>query len=272
MTDIIHSFHGTKRKIKFGFFISRKVTRNPSKPDAVISDLFPIKNDSDWKTEFELLNVSGLISGDNRQDTSQHVVIIYFFDKNGVQLGTRQIYMNKVGRQTIKLSEILIGNLLNAKTFALFHQNTKKSLGLSGSYLAERGYTGYEHMSIGMKGYVHGNLDAVALSNNIIEPLGNSGVIYRKYTVQHKLVGPATYEFVFTNPTSRTVKITPELAWGTDDWVTHSSFKIPSLGTRSFTTELNKENNGKIRFNSRLYLGRPVVFRISNYSMDVFHG
>lgn len=272
MTDIIHTFHGTKRKIKYGLFISRKVTRNPSKPDAVISDLFPIKNDANWKTEFELLNVSGLISGDNWQEASQHLAIIYFFDQNGIQLGTRQIFMNKVGRQTIKLSKILNSNILNAKTFAVFHQDTKKSLSLSGSYLAERGYTGYEYMSIGMKGYVHGNLDAVALSNNIIEPLGNIGVIYRKYTVQHQLVGPATYEFVFTNPTSKTVKITPELAWGTDDWIAHSSFKIPTLGTRSFTTKLNKEDNAKVRFDSRLYLGRPVVFRISNYSMDVFHG
>ena len=96
MTDIIHSFHGTKRKIKFGFFISRKVTRNPSKPDAVISDLFPIKNDDNWKTEFELLNVPGLISGDNKQEASQHLAIIYFFDQNGIQLGTRQILWIKL--------------------------------------------------------------------------------------------------------------------------------------------------------------------------------
>ena len=65
MTDIVHSLSGVKRKLKFGVFIPRKITLRPKNSKAVISDLFPIKNDLDWKTEFELLNVPGLINGNN---------------------------------------------------------------------------------------------------------------------------------------------------------------------------------------------------------------
>jgi len=272
MTDIVNSLSGVKRKLKFGVFIPRKITLRPKNSKAIISDLFPIRNDVDWKTEFELLNVPGLIKGNNNNTNINHSVTLYFFDDNGNLLGNKHFVMNSAGRQTIKLSEILNSGLSSSKTFALFHNYEENILLSDGSFLAERGYTGYEYKNSGVKGYVHGNLDAVALSDSQVTPLGNSGLIPRTYTVQHQLLGPAKYDFVFTNPTSRGIVIKPLLSGIENNWIAQKSFGIPSLGTRSFTVNLEKEDSYKIKFKSRLYLGRPVVFRIFNQSMDVFHG
>ena len=118
---------------------------------------------------------------------------------------------------------------------------------------------------------MHGNLDAVALTGNQIEPLGNSGIIPRTYTVQHQLMGPAKYDFVFTNPTSRGIVIKQLLSGIKNNWIVQKSFKIPSLETRTFTIKLEKEDSYKIKFKSRLYLGRQVVFRVFDQSMDVFN-
>ena len=271
MTVIVHSLSSVKRKLKFGIFIPKKITLKPKSLKAVISDLFPIRNDSDWKTEFELLNVPGLIKGDNNTKID-HSVTLYFFDDNGNLLGNKHVFMNSTGRQTINLSEFLKNELSEAKTFALFHDYDDYILLGSGSFLAERGYTGYEYKNSGVKGYVHGNLDAVALSGTQVQPLGNKSYIARTYTVQHQLIGPAKYEFIFTNPTSNEVVIKPLLSGTGNNWVAQKYFRIPSLGARLYSIDLNKENTYKVKFKSRLYLGRPVVFRTCNESMDVFHG
>ena len=131
---------------------------------------------------------------------------------------------------------------------------------------------GYEYKNLGVKGYVHGNLDAVALIKGKVKPLGNSGFISRFYTVQHCLTGPAQYEFVFTNPTSRKIKIIPSISHSPNQWSKSESFQIASLGTYTHTVIVKQDENAYVRFKSHLYLGRPVVFRIANDSMDVFHG
>jgi len=271
MINSVYLLNRVKRKFKFGIFIPKKITLKPKSSKAVISDLFPIRNDVDWKTEFELLNIPGLINGNNKSNES-HLVTFYFFDAFGDLLGNKRVTMNPVGRQTIKLDEILKSELSNAKTFSVFHNYENNNLYSEGSFLAERGYTGYEYKNNGIKGYVHGNLDAVALSNNKIEAIGNMGFIPRTYTVQHKLIGPARYEFIFTNPTTKTVKIRPYLSSNGNKWVSQEFFKIKSLGRGSFTVDLDKVISFKIKFKSKLYLGRPVVFRLLSESMDVFHG
>ena len=271
MTDVIVNATKVKRRLKFALFIGKNLTKAPADKSAVISDLFPIKQDLNWQTEFELLNVAGLISGDNNQKKS-YSVEIYFFSIEGNFLGSRTIPIENIGRKTIKLSDYLTADLTHAKTFSIFHPTLESNFDMAGSYLAERGYGGYEYKNLGVKGYVHGNLDAVALIKGKIKPLGNSGFISRFYTVQHCLTGPAQYEFVFTNPTSDKIKITPSISYSPNQWSKSESFQIASLGTYTHAVIVKQDENAYVRFKSRLYLGRPVVFRIANDSMDVFHG
>jgi hypothetical protein len=54
-----------RRKIKFSVWIPRHISRIPKLSESVISDLFPLRIAENWKTHFELLDVQGLIAGDN---------------------------------------------------------------------------------------------------------------------------------------------------------------------------------------------------------------
>ena len=271
MTDVIVKATKIKRKAKFFMLLNKNLTKMPTDVTAVISDLFPIKRGNDWHTEFELLNVSGLIMGDNNE-SKPYVVNFYFFSSTGNSLGSRSVTVENIGRKTIKLSELMIGEIKEAATFSVFHPPIYDKTDMAGSFLAERGYTGYEYQNRGVKGYVHGNLDAVALVRGEVQPLGNSGLIPRFYTVQHCLRGPAKYEFVFTNPTVGKIRITPKISLNKKNWFAKESFVMNSLGSRTFTVDIKENEKAYVRFKSKLYLGRPVVFRISNDSMDVFHG
>jgi len=271
MTDVIVKATKIKRRAKFFIFINKNLTKIPTEKTAVISDLFPVKKGNDWHTEFELLNVSGLIMGDNNE-SKPYMVNFYFFSSTGNLLGSRSITIENIGRKTINLSELMIGEIKEATTFSVFHPPIYNKTDMAGSFLAERGYSGYEYKNLGVKGYVHGNLDAVALSKGKVEPLGNSGLISRYYTVQHCLRGPAKYEFVFTNPTSKKITITPNISLNKTKWKTMEALTMNSLGSKTFTVGIKESEKAYVRFKSKLYLGRPVVFRISNDSMDVFHG
>jgi hypothetical protein len=271
MTDVLIKATKIKRRAKLLLFISKRLTKAPSDSSAVISDLFPIRNSNLWKTEFELLNVLGLIVGENNQK-EPYSVKFYFYNCYGKLLGVREIDIKNVGRTTVKIADLIAHKFEEAATFAVFHPTILGKIDMLGSYLAERGYCGYEYLSLGVKGYVHGNLDAVALSNDKVEPLGNSGLISRYYTVQHCLRGPAKYEFVFTNPTPKTIKIIPNISLNKKKWLAKKSFTMNSLGSHTFTVDVKENEKAYVRFKSKLYLGRPVVFRISNDSMDVFHG
>jgi hypothetical protein len=153
-------------------------------------------------------------------------------------------------------------NLKTARTFAVFHKIENNSINLDGSFMAERGYTGYKLNNLPVKGYVHGNLDAIALAKNKIQKLGNYGFPKKVYRVQHLLTGPAEYEFV---------KIQPFLeSHGTK--IPLKPLFIASLGCDLLNVKLQSNQNARISFRSSLYLGRPVVFRRVINSMDVFHG
>jgi hypothetical protein len=123
-----------------------------------------------------------------------------------------------------------------------------------------------------VKGYVHGNLDAISFAENKIQKLGNYGFPKKVYRVQHLLTGPAEYDFIFTNPTKcKKVKIQPFLEYhGTKNPL--KPLFIASLGCDVLNVKLQSNQNARISFRSSLYLGRPVVFRKTNNSMDVFHG
>jgi hypothetical protein len=264
----INTISKVRRKIKFGVYIPLKVFKRPRNRNSVTSDLFPIRNDENWSTEFEFLNLPGLIRGNI---SSKHKAKLVFFNKNGNELGRRDVEIDSVGRKTLDLNEYLKDDLQESATFSVFHETSGTESDLSGSYMAERGYAGYKFRNIPVKGYVHGNLDAVSYSSGAIQKLGNLGFPRKTYFVQHLLTGPAKYDFVFTNPTSKKVTINPVIEInGTIKFL--SKQKIPSLGCHIFKVNIQDTENGQIKFKSYLYLGRPVVFRVANGSFDVFHG
>jgi hypothetical protein len=263
------TFAKFSRKIKFGMNIPFKVFKKPKFSDAVTSDLFPIRNDENWSTEFELLNLPGLIQGNI---TKNHQTVFIFFNEKGLIIGQEIIEISGTGRKTINIKDLLSGDLKDAKTFAVFHKQDSSAVDLGESFMAERGYTGYKFNNITTKGYVHGNLDAVSYSKNSIEKLGNFGFQRKIYRVQHLLTGPAEYDFIFTNPTNcKKIKIRPNLE-SNGKKIKLKPISIASLGCDSFTVTIEPNEIAQISFKSHLYLGRPVVFRKTDNSFDVFHG
>jgi hypothetical protein len=260
-----------RRKAKYAVFIPKRITKTPKIPGSVISDLFCMRFDSDWKTYFELLNIEGLILGDNSSNLKTHAEFV-FFDSSGNKIGSKSVEVGKFGRQTVPLDETFLSNIKDASSFSVFHKTTDHQLDLQGSYLAERGYTGYKKIDSAIRGYVHGNLDAVAQSDQGIEMLGNQGILRRAYQVQHPLRGPARYEFFLTNPCSRPSLIHIQAKEIGGKWREIDRFTLNSRGSRLWTIEKGDSEATFVRVKSRLYLGRPVVFRIQGAGVDVFHG
>jgi hypothetical protein len=259
------------RKIKYGIWIPKRITRKPKRTDAVISDLFPLRSDSRWDTYFELLNVSGLVSGDSSVIEGKRARFV-FFNKEGIKLSEKSIPIPKFGRMTVNLNEDFDPLISQSSTFAVFHDYSEVQLDIGDSYLAERGYTGYSRKDSKIRGYVHGNFDSVAYSQGEIQAIGNKGFLPRLYTVQHPLRGPATYEFFLSNPTPKSTFI--QVLHGNEGsgWKEEKTFTLPSMGSQIFKVEKTDDSPSFVRVRSKLYLGRPVVFRLTPHGFDVFHG
>jgi len=260
------------RKAKYALWIPRKITRNPKVKGSVISDLFPLRNGSQWQTHFELLNVAGLIAGDNALTQDKYARFI-FFDGEGKKLAEKLISIPSSGRKTVFLnSEIDPSISSHASSFAVFHESQSDGLDIGESFLAERGYTGYSLSNSAIRGYVHGNFDSLSYKDGKIKAIGNKGLLTRLYTVQHPLRGPATYEFFLSNPTPRSVSVKVLHGNESKKWSEIERFELKSKGSRIFRVEKEDEQASFIRIKSKFYLGRPVVFRISRRGIDVFHG
>lgn len=252
-------------------FLRKGLTVKPRRSDSVVSDLFIVREDENWKTEFEVLNINAIIAGDFGNFTGRNLKF-HFFTAKGRKVKTYEMKFDERPRQTVQLSNLISGLDSPPATFAVEHPNCLSVDDLEGSHVADRGYTGYEFKNLGVKGYVHGNLDAVEIHGERVSPIGNSGFFQRYYTVQHVLKGPAIYEFAFTNPTSKVQVIQPQLTFCDGLWLDREAFAIESLGASIFRVEIQVEQKAIARFRSKLYLARPVVFRSTDTNMDVFHG
>jgi hypothetical protein len=260
-----------KQKLKYAVFIPKKVTRRPSNSGSVISDLFPVRNDARWQTFFELLNIPALLNGGYSSESS-HEVLFIFFDQNGTEVGRKSIPAPNDARHTQELGDRFFPEIEKAATFSVFHSGYFLEDDLDGSFLAERGYVGYQRLGLPIRGYVHGNLDSIAFHEGKLQLLGNAGFLRRSYQVQHPMTGEAEYEFILTNPSDSKVKVRVELKSEKTLWRKHLTFTLNPRGSRVFSLNVADREVKFVRIVSRLYLGRPVIFRNTLQSMDVFHG
>lgn len=270
MRSIKDLLHVISTKVRQRIFLRLGLTRRPRDKKSVISDLFVLRTGPDWQTNFELLNINALLLGGFDEGISSSVQM-FFFSHNGELIQKLQIPVDSTPRTTINLSKLILNFPQEPATFAVFHSPTDSARVRGDSFLAERGYVGYEFKGLGTKGYVHGNLDAVAYCNDQIEPLGSGGLLRRNYTVQHLISNGAKYEFAFTNPTRRTQNIALEVSTEPNVWKKSSSIVLKPFGA-GIMEVIGLTKPSVVRFRSKLYLARPIVFRTTEASMDVFHG
>lgn len=244
------------------------LTKVPFHSEAIISDLFLWRKDDTWSSFFELLDLNYLVNPDDNINTKS-IAKFVFFDDLGNQIFVKDIAYSKEGRNTINISNILPDSINGYGTFACFHLLSNSYLNESKSFFAERGYCGYSRYNNLCKSYVHGNLDAIAYNNSIIEMLGNYNKRTYFYNLQYQFEAGINYEIILTNPTREKQIITLNFTnlKGLDE-----IFTLNSRGTIIKKIFFKENIKSRLIVKSNLYMARPIIFRHHDNSLDVFHG
>ena len=243
------------------------------KQKAVISDLFILRIEDGWETNFECLQFHSLL--DTGVDQLSRSIHLIFYDQKGKRIGEKDVRINYSLKTTLSINQIAIElDIQKDGLFAVFHTYKENWLTKHNSFLAERGYIGYANQKLGtIKSFVHGNLDAIAKfhSEGGLQLLGNYSFLKKEYNLQHNLTAGNTYQIYLVNPTNKTQKIL--ILEKSDKEQKIISVSIPSAGSYKHVKSVeNYEMETRIIIKSKLYLARPVVFKIMPASFDVFHG
>jgi hypothetical protein len=248
------------------------LTRRPSAPAVPISDLFVWRNSSEWTTNFELIDIPGLFS-DGERGLSKHVTLL-LFDQRGRQFLKKKMELLPGRRQTINLAAFLSETNGEMGTFAVFHSSSPPELEPIGSFLAERGYVSYRYRDAPLRAYVHGNLDAIAQGpDGELQLLGGRSFLSREYSLQHELQPGVAYELGMVNPTPATQRcICKLISVHGGKIVGVQVVNLASGGVQLVPIRANKSEPVRLVIQSHLIMARPIVFRIHNLKLDVFHG
>jgi len=248
------------------------LTHLPRVPEATVSDLFVWRNSQEWKTYFELMDISGMFTDDAAK--SDRTVTLMFYDEQGKFLTDSQVALFSNRRITLDLSEFVSNTTSSLGTFCVFHAHTPPEIAHLGSFIAERGYVSYAYRGAPLRSYVHGNLDAVALlTNREIQLLGASSVLTREYRLQCDLAGPTQYEVLFVNSSSSSQRLFCDLVATLDNKSLRSkTLTIQPAGCQALTIGLSDAESARLLIRSKLVMARPLVFGFRDQDFNVFHG
>ena len=251
--------------------ISSKYTftvKVPNSKNHVISDLFPLRIENGWNSFFELLNIPRLI--DPSSEFVKNNVKLLFFSSNGEAINEYEINIQNELKTTINLKELCSSkNIFSDGTFAVFHDKVFNNNLLDGSFLAERGYVGYENKKLGpIKGYVHGNYDAISSDKNLML-LGVTSFFKKKYNIQYVFDDNFDYELFWVNTSSIDIVLKVIEKPGNEI----SYIRLSPGGIKSYICRYNKGKKLRnIIVESKLNMARPIIFKYMKNSFDVFHG
>lgn len=252
--------------------IKQPLTRKPALTRTPVSDLFVWRNSEDWETFFELTDISGLFI-DGEMASGRYVTIL-FFDNNGNLFSEKRFDLIQNQRRTLDLSPLLSKSDSTFGTFCVFHSRTPDAVSDLGSFIAERGYLSYRYGRAPLRSYAHGNLDAISLQpSKTTQLLGSSSLRVREYRLQHELFGPALYEAVVVNPSSRDQYLTCKvLSTRTGGISAMQKVQLRPRAAHIFSAQVEQSQTARVVIDSHLVMARPLVFRIQNKKIDVFHG
>lgn len=248
------------------------LTRRPLALAVPISDLFVWRNSGEWTTSFELIDIQGLFSGGEKV-LDKHATLI-LFDQHGRQFLKQRLELLPGRRQTINLAVFLRQTDGETGTFSVFHSSSPPELEAIGSFLTERGYVSYRYRDAPLRAYVHGNLDAIAQgADGGLQLLGCSSFLSREYSLQHELQPGVVYELCMVNPTSTSQRCICKLLSIRSGKI--SNVQVVNLapgGIQLVPVQADKYEPVRLVIQSHLVMARPLVFRIQNLKLDVFHG
>ena len=245
------------------------LTQVPLNPGAPVSDLFIWRNSDDWETFFELINLPALF---NEFENPKHACTLVIFNSKGQKFLEKTIKIIPGRRFTLELSKLIDRNIGEEGTFSIFHSHTPQHLISIGAHIAERGYVSYRFRRHPIRSYVHGNLDAIALlANQSLQLLGGQSILSRKYNLQYSFEKPNRFELGIVNPTPKKQKIDCLVLSKEDTLIESQQVNLPSRGCHFFRI-IPEHKQQRIVISSKLVMGRPLVYRFHNKTLDVFHG
>ena len=258
-----------KKIIRFVFCFRRPLVDSPTALGQPISDLFIWRRSNKWETCFELFDLASLFRASTQDG---NIVKFIFFDFEGNFLQEHTVEITPNTRIIVNISKILSRCSVEFGTFCVFHLQIPEIINLSDSYLSERGYVSYRYLNGPLRGYVHGNLDAVSLKETgQIELLGGFSCLKRKYELQYVFRGGSDYELAIVNPSGGLQRIVFDVVSEAGHKVHSEAIKLNPRGVGIFRLQ-HKFHGYRVVIRSRLVMARPVVFRTRMMGMDVFHG
>jgi len=236
-----------------------------------ISDLFLWRRGEDWSTVFELINMPGIITGDIEAESP---VELQAFDSAGKSIVIKKFNLQGAFRHQIEFDELFKDIDGQYGTFAIFHEAIPAQLQESGSFLAERGYTGYRFQQAPIFNYAHGNLDAVARElNGNTSRLESDSMLPRSYVLQYEFNPDGQNELALVNASSKGKKITFYVeSMASGRVLAEFAELIPAGGCVLKNLHQVAEESFRIRIRSRLVMARPLIFVGNEHYRDAFHG
>jgi hypothetical protein len=246
------------------------LTHLPGIASAPISDLFVWRSNEEWHTYFELIDIPSLFED---YQASRYVTLI-LFDWSGRRISEQKVSLQANSRHTLDISAKVGRAHGESGTFSVFHSTTPSVVTKLGSSLAERGYVSYRYRDAPLRAYVHGNLDAISLSaDGELQLLGGSSFLRREYSLQHELQPGVVYELGMVNPTSTSQRCIYKLISAHSAKILYvQEVSLPPGGIQLVPVQSDKSESVRLVIQSHLVMARPLVFRIQNLKLDVFHG
>ena len=268
--------------------VKQPLTKKPSDPRSVVSDLFVWRKGHGWRTFFELTDIASLFG----QSSEPAVVRVFIFDQYGGFVGESTFTAPRYSRLQVDISELAAPCKDNVGTFCVLHSGTPRIITNLGSSLAERGYVSYSRGESALKSYMHGNLDAVSLSpTGAIELLAGTSFLKREYRLQHDLKKNKSYDLAVVNAGIKTQSIQCDLfgavaglrVGGDPCRLTHlkpessyrrlhATLKPGACHIFHVTPSESTGDSVRIVLKSHLVMLRPIVFQIERDQIDAFHG
>tara|TARA_B110000196_G_C20930063_1_gene559464 strand:- start:16 stop:822 length:807 start_codon:yes stop_codon:yes gene_type:complete len=262
------------KKIKRGFWTYKQpLSAKPKNLNEPVSDLFVWRHLGDWKTYFDLYDIGSFYSQTSSK-AEVHAKII-FYSPSGKKIKECIISLKNNQNNCIEISSFLKDNDHLFGTFAVFHSNVPGNFSKYNSYLTERGYTSYKYKNNQLRHYVHGNSDAISISNNLSYLLGVSSFLKRDYRLQFNLINSEIYDFIIVNYTNKKQEVSfAFIDSSTNKKIAVKNYSINPNGCCLCNEKINYNNNLRIVISSKLIMARPIVFRYGHNRsfFDVFHG
>jgi len=263
------------KKLKRGLWTyMQPLSTKPKSLHNPVSDLFVWRQSDKWKTYFDLYDIGSFYTQIAR--TTEVYAKIVFYNQFGIKINEHTVKLKINQSSCIEISSFLKEGKDRYGTFAVFHSNIPDNFIEHKSYLTERGFVSYKYNNKNkLRHYVHGNSDAISISNNISYLLGTSSILKRDYQLQFNLTNTENYEFIVTNYTNNQQKVIFKFLDVTSGKeISIKEYFVNPNGCCLCNSNINYIGNFRLVISSRLVMARPLVFRfgIKKNFFDVFHG